>query len=102
MSSVTGRNKTTAKAAQMTAPANPALANPARRQLLTAGLAAGAGAALSGLAARPAAAAGGDPLITQVQDWNRYLGDGVDAKPYGTPSQFEAEVVRRDVPYLIR
>ncbi|WP_340119515.1 sulfite dehydrogenase [Pelagibius sp. 7325] len=96
MSSVTGRNKTPVKTAQSTA----TVADPARRRLLTAGLAAGAGAALSGLAARPAAAAGGDPLITQVQDWNRYLGDGVDAKPYGTPSQFEAEVVRRDVPWL--
>jgi sulfane dehydrogenase subunit SoxC len=41
-----------------------------------------------------------DPLITEVQDWNRYLGDGVDASPYGMPSQFEADVVRRDVPWL--
>jgi hypothetical protein len=23
--------------------------------------------------------AAGDPLITEVQDWNQYLGDGVDA-----------------------
>jgi sulfane dehydrogenase subunit SoxC len=44
----------------------------------------------AGLAAplwRPAQAcakAAGDPLITEIQDWNRYLGDGVDAAPYGS------------------
>ena len=27
-------------------------------------------------------------------------GDGVDAKPYGVPSQFEKDVVRRNVPWL--
>jgi sulfane dehydrogenase subunit SoxC len=75
------------------------LEGPSRRQLLAGGLAAGAGAALVGLTARPAAAAG-DPAITEIQEWNRYLGDGVDARPYGTPSQFEAQVVRRDVPWL--
>src|SRR3546814_19792881 len=32
--------------------------------------------------------------------WNRFLGDGVDATPYGTPSPFEAQVVRRNVPWL--
>jgi sulfane dehydrogenase subunit SoxC len=42
----------------------------------------------------------GDPLITEIQDWNQYLGDGVDANPYGTPSEFEADVVRRNVPWL--
>lgn len=41
-----------------------------------------------------------DPLITEIQDWNRYLGDGVDARPYGQPSRFESEVVRRDVSWL--
>ncbi|WP_244596605.1 sulfite dehydrogenase [Oricola cellulosilytica] len=46
------------------------------------------------------ARANGDPLITEIQDWNRYLGDGVDAAPYGMPSEFEAHVVRRDVPWL--
>ncbi|MBZ8132011.1 sulfite dehydrogenase [Afifella sp. IM 167] len=66
-----------------------------RRGLLTAGLAMG-GAALSARAA----SAGGDPAILEVQDWNRYLGDGVQARPYGTPSQFEAHVVRRDVEWL--
>ena len=38
-----------------------------------------------------------DPLITEIQDWNTVLGDGVDAAPYGMPSQFEKDVVRRNV-----
>ena len=72
------------------------LSNPGRRNLLKAGLASGAVAA-SGTAAL---AASGDPLITEIQDWNRYLGDGVDDRPYGSPSQFEKNVVRRDVAWL--
>ncbi|MBN9319938.1 MAG: hypothetical protein J0I28_09660, partial [Caulobacterales bacterium] len=41
-----------------------------------------------------------DPLITEVQDWNRYLGDGVQKTPYGMPSKFEKNVIRRDVSWL--
>jgi sulfane dehydrogenase subunit SoxC len=41
-----------------------------------------------------------DPSITEIQDWNRFLGDGVAARPYGKPSQFEKNVVRRDVEWL--
>ncbi|PHP66177.1 sulfite dehydrogenase [Zhengella mangrovi] len=67
-----------------------------RRSFLKAGLAGGAAFAAGTVAAR----AGGDPAITEIQDWNRYLGDGVDAAPYGKPSEFEAEVVRRNVPWL--
>ena len=55
------------------------------------------------MAAKPAVAAEPakpDPLITEVQDWPRYLGDGVDKRPYGTPSKFEKHVIRRDVPWL--
>ncbi|OJJ10319.1 sulfite dehydrogenase [Alphaproteobacteria bacterium AO1-B] len=69
-----------------------------RRSLLKAGLASGVAAGAAGAAG--AARAAGDPLITEIQDWNRYLGDGVDAAPYGLPSEFEAEVVRRNVPWL--
>lgn len=69
-----------------------------RRSLLKAGLATG-GAAVAGVTATGATAEG-DPLITEIQDWNRYLGDGVDAAPYGLPSEFESEVVRRNVPWL--
>ncbi|WP_206420022.1 sulfite dehydrogenase [Minwuia thermotolerans] len=63
------------------------------------GLAAGAGLAAGGLAAR-SAAAGGEKLITEIQDWNRYLGPGVDEQPYGAPSAHESHVVRRNVAWL--
>ncbi len=71
-----------------------------RRKMLTSGLKLSAlvGAAYSGMSRANSQAP--DPLITEIQDWNRYMGDGVDANPYGSPSQFEAEVVRRDVPWL--
>jgi sulfane dehydrogenase subunit SoxC len=57
-------------------------------------------AGIAGLVAGTAARAAPDPLITEVQDWNRMLGEGVDARPYGTPSAFEKHVVRRDVSWL--
>lgn len=69
-----------------------------RRSLLRAGLLTGGAAAGAGLVSRSALA--GDPLITEIQDWNRYLGDSVQAAPYGQPSEFEAHVVRRDVEWL--
>jgi sulfane dehydrogenase subunit SoxC len=69
-----------------------------RRAFLGAG-AAGATLALSGQNAF-AQAAKPDSNITEVQDWARYLGDGVQAKPYGVPSRFEKHVVRRDVEWL--
>jgi sulfane dehydrogenase subunit SoxC len=70
-----------------------------RRSFLKKSLAVG-GAAGSGLLAARAQARTPDPLITEVQDWNRYLGDGVDSRPYGMPSRFESDVVRRDVAWL--
>jgi sulfane dehydrogenase subunit SoxC len=72
-----------------------------RRRFLTAAAAAGASAALAGRASAQAGAPDKpDPLITEVQDWNRMLGPGVEAAPYGKPSRFEAHVVRRNVPWL--
>ena len=68
-----------------------------RRAVLKGGLM-GAAALAGGAAAGRAAAS--ESLITEIQDWNRYPGDGVDARPYGTPSQFEAHVVRKNVPWL--
>lgn len=67
-----------------------------RRGFLMSSAAAG-GALLATGAAR---AEGADPLITEVQDWASGLGDGVDATPYGMPIEFEADVVRRNVPWL--
>ena len=71
-----------------------------RRRLLVGGAAAGSAAAASVLAAGNANAQSPDPLITEIQDWNRYLGDGVDANPYGSPSEFESNVIRRNVAWL--
>ena len=66
-----------------------------RRGFLKAGLAGGAA-----LAAGAAHAQGPDPAIAEVQPWNRQLGEGVDARPYGKPSSFEAHVRRRSVEWL--
>ena len=65
-----------------------------RRAFLTAALAGGAGLVAG------KAAAQGDPAITELQPWSRYLGDGVDARPYGKPSRHESHVVRRNVAWL--
>ena len=66
-----------------------------RRQFLKAGLAAGGTAA-----AATAAHAAGDPAILEVKPWAQELGEGVDARPYGAPSEFESHVVRRNVSWL--
>jgi len=62
--------------------------------------AAGAGAAMAAGGGAAFAQGKPDPLITEIQDWNRYLGDSVAAHPYGMPSKFEKHVVRRDVEWL--
>ena len=69
-----------------------------RRKFLTGALGAAAGAAALPVAAR--AEGKSDPLITEVQDWNKFLGDGVTTKPYGVPSKYEKDVARRDVEWL--
>ncbi len=71
-----------------------------RRQLIKTGMAVTGGISASLVGASKANAATPDPLITEIQDWNRYLGDGVDARPYGLPSKFETDAVRRDVAWL--
>ncbi|MHC5653582.1 sulfite dehydrogenase [Stappia sp.] len=73
-------------------------ADPSRRLLLKAGLAAGGLAATGGIAR--ANEANPDNLPPNVADWSRYLGAGVDAAPYGVPSEHEAHVVRRSVEWL--
>ncbi|WP_027556968.1 sulfite dehydrogenase [Bradyrhizobium sp. Cp5.3] len=70
-----------------------------RRRFLSAASLAGAGLAMTrGASATDTTKP--DPLITEVQDWQRYLGDGVDKRPYGSPSKFEKNVIRRDVSWL--
>ena len=70
---------------------------PSRRRFLTGAAALGAGAVVGSTAAR---AANPENLPPNVPDWSRYLGDGVDARPYGMPSEFESHVIRRNVPWL--
>ncbi len=62
----------------------------------------GAGLAGAGMIAGlvPARATTPDPMITEVQPWAQFLGDGVDAAPYGRPSPHEAHVIRRNVEWL--
>ena len=72
-------------------------ANLTRRGVLSGALAAGGTAAVSGVP-RPAAAS--ETAITQIPDWSRILGEGVDTRPYGLPSEFEAHVKRRHVNWL--
>lgn len=76
----------------------PNVAHASRRGFLKAGLAAGSALAAGTLAGR--AAAQPDPAITELPDWTRMLGEGVAVRPYGTPSEFEVDVVRRDVAWL--
>jgi sulfane dehydrogenase subunit SoxC len=33
-------------------------------------------------------------------DWSAAMGPGIDDRPYGRPSEFERDVIRRDVPWL--
>ncbi|MGB0798950.1 MAG: molybdopterin-dependent oxidoreductase, partial [Planktomarina sp.] len=70
--------------------------NPSRRNFLKGSAAVVAGGAVAGSVTAQAA----DPLITDVQDWASFTGDGVDAVKYGMPIEFERDVVRRTVPWL--
>ena len=68
-----------------------------RRAFLKGSLAAGGAAVAGATAASPAAS---DKAITETQEWAQVLGEGVDARPYGTPSPFEKHVKRRNVEWL--
>ncbi|CAN1723936.1 sulfane dehydrogenase subunit SoxC [Hyphomicrobium sp. 1Nfss2.1] len=75
-----------------------------RRQFLKAAGLTGAAAAAGGSAALGQTLTGVQPkaeeLPPNVPDWSRYLGEGVADRPYGKPSKFEANVIRRDVEWL--
>ena len=72
-----------------------------RRVVGRAGLGAAAAMLAGGAEAAGATpAATPDPAIVKLPAWSRVLGEGVDAHPYGMPSKFEQEVVRRDVSWL--
>ncbi len=69
-----------------------------RRQILG-----GAAATVGGMAVAPlAGATDSNPLNLppNVPEWTPYLGVGVDATPYGVPSEHEAHVIRRNVEWL--
>lgn len=70
-----------------------------RRGFLKSGLAMGGAIGSVGLGSK-AMAAENDPNIMETKDWRTYLGEGVDEKPYGMPSEFEKDVVRRNVAWL--
>lgn len=62
--------------------------------------AAAGGSALAAGAAPSLAVSSNENLPPNIPKWSKYLGDGVDARPYGSPSDFEKEVVRRHVRWL--
>lgn len=64
-----------------------------RRRLLQAGTSCIAVGAFHSSEAR------GD-VSAHIPPWTRKLGPGVDAAPYGTPSTFESEVIRRHIDWL--
>src|SRR5580700_7803241 len=66
-----------------------------RRSLLRLG-AAVAGGAMLGRAGRAA----GETSPPGEPEWSQTIGAGVVDRPYGLPSEFEKEVIRRDVPWL--
>ena len=68
-----------------------------RRSLLGGAAAIGTTAALKSAGALEANPAN---LPPNVSEWTPYLGAGVDANPYGVPSEFESHVVRRSVEWL--
>ena len=61
---------------------------------------------LAGAAGLAAAGATGSALANDknlppnVAGWSKHLGDGVAVRPYGHPSKFEKDVIRRDVQWL--
>lgn len=69
---------------------------PSRRRFLGGAAAAGAGIVASTAVKSQAV----DPLITNPQEWVQGFGEGVDATPYGLPSQHEGDVIRRNVEWL--
>ncbi|WP_193164920.1 sulfite dehydrogenase [Microbulbifer hainanensis] len=70
-----------------------------RRLLRTSFTTALAGMLGAGLSAR-AAAAEGDPDILTLPPWSKSLGNAVATNPYGQPSKYEANIVRRQSPGL--
>src|SRR6202522_1042537 len=56
---------------------------------------ASAGAAAAAIVSRPALAQEGDNLPPSIPEWQLQPGEETLSQPYGRPSKFEANVVRR-------
>jgi sulfane dehydrogenase subunit SoxC len=67
-----------------------------RRSILRIGAAMAGGAMLG----RAASAAAGESSPPVEPDWTQAVGPGVVDRPYGKPSDFEKDVIRRNVPWL--
>ena len=70
-----------------------------RRSFLRRSLMAAGAAMAAPLAAR---AAEGDPAILELPEWSTTLGQPVAARPYGMPSKYESQLLRRESPGLAR
>lgn len=70
-----------------------------RRSFLRRSLMAAGAAFAAPLAAR---AAEGDPDILNLPEWSTTLGQPVAARPYGMPSKYESQLLRRESPGLAR
>ena len=68
-----------------------------RRQLLASSVALGAVGTIKTSKASEVVPSNSPP---NLPEWTTYLGDGVDVAPYGSPSEFESHVIRRNVPWL--
>ena len=68
-----------------------------RRQLLSSSVALGVAGATKAAYSSENSSLNSPP---NLPEWTTYLGDGVDVTPYGLPSQFEDNVIRRNVPWL--
>src|SRR6266567_666625 len=83
-----------------------------RRSMLRAGLGAGAAVLAAGAITRANASdpdgpkgmpqPAGDPGVSPPGDpeWSQMLGPGIGDRVYGSPSRYEADVIRRNVPWL--
>jgi sulfane dehydrogenase subunit SoxC len=59
-----------------------------------------AGSAIAGGTVAPSVRANEENLPPNIPRWTRSLGPGVVTNPYGKPSTFEKNVVRRNMPWL--
>jgi sulfane dehydrogenase subunit SoxC len=74
--------------------------NDQRRGFLKRSFATAAATLAGGASVARAASSGGDPMILEPRPWSTSLGKPVAFQPYGVPSQYEANLQRRQSPGL--